>query len=315
MTRSVRSKTTKNTYSDYLQVDRLLSSQKIQTGSDDELLFIVIHQTHELWFKLAIHELDCAIRALMREGADNRDCMLAYKRLARVSEIEHILIASWSVLGTLTPDEFFIFRESVGRDNASGFQSSQYRILEFKLGLKYRTVDYETMVDGRPAIKTIQIAEDAKTQTQKDEILKALRMPSIYDAVIDFIAHRFAFSPKEYSRKEDFSDRHRKSSRIFNAWLSVYGDRMKHPELYQLGEKLIDLEDAFRRWRFGHLATVSRVIGGSAGTGGSSGLRYLRNVANQLIDHPIYPELWDVRTALFNRTEFDLAKAGYPDEG
>src|SRR6266566_3784530 len=132
-----------NTYASYLGLQRLLSAQTLQTSSDDELLFIIIHQQHELWFKLAIHELDCAIQSLMKEDAYEGDCIIAFKRLSRVSAIQHILISSWDVLATLTPDEFFLFRETVGKDGASGFQSVQYRVLEFKLGLKYRSVEFE----------------------------------------------------------------------------------------------------------------------------------------------------------------------------
>ena len=124
-----------HTYSSYLEIEKLLSAQRSMTDSDDELLFIVIHQAHELWFKLAIHELSCAIEALQRERPRNGECIIAFKRLSRVSAIQHILISSWDVLATLTPDEFFLFRETVGRDGASGFQSIQYRALEYKLGL------------------------------------------------------------------------------------------------------------------------------------------------------------------------------------
>src|SRR5579864_1827490 len=124
----------KNTYAKYLQLGKLLSSQVTSTDSEDELLFIIMHQSHELWFKLAIHELECATRALI-EGDAIKDCLMAFKRLSRVSEIQRLLIHSWDVLTTLTPDEFFLFRETVGRDGASGFQSVQYRILEFRLGL------------------------------------------------------------------------------------------------------------------------------------------------------------------------------------
>src|SRR6266404_2338421 len=129
-----------NTYASYLGLQRLLSAQTLQTSSDDELLFIIIHQQHELWFKLMIHELDCAINSLLKEQAHEGDCIIAFKRLSRVSAIQHILISSWDVLATLTPDEFFLFRETVGRDGASGFQSIQYRVLEYKLGLKYRSL-------------------------------------------------------------------------------------------------------------------------------------------------------------------------------
>jgi tryptophan 2,3-dioxygenase len=150
----------KNTYSSYLQLQRLLSAQTQRTQSDDELLFIIIHQQHELWFKLAIHELDCAIGSLMGEEAQEADCIIAFKRLSRVSAIQHILIASWDVMATLTPDEFFVFRETVGRDGASGFQSVQYRILEYKLGLKYRFLDFELPGGGT---RTFDVFENAQS--------------------------------------------------------------------------------------------------------------------------------------------------------
>src|SRR5258708_29795882 len=133
----------KNTYAGYLQLKKLLSAQIARTRSDDELLFIIMHQSHELWFKLAIHELACATRALI-EGDAGSDCLMAFKRLSRVSEIQRLLIRSWDVLTTLTPDEFFLFRETVGRDGASVFQSVQYRVFEFRLGLKYRSLTMQT---------------------------------------------------------------------------------------------------------------------------------------------------------------------------
>jgi tryptophan 2,3-dioxygenase len=298
-----------NTYASYLGLERLLSAQTLQTSSDDELLFIIIHQQHELWFKLAIHELDCATRSLMKEEAHEGDCIIAFKRLSRVSAIQHILISTWDVLATLTPDEFFLFRETVGKDGASGFQSVQYRVLEFKLGLKYRSIDFE-LPTGKT--KTISVFENAQTTEEREALRTALEAPGIYDAVIAFMAKALPIFGIEDSQPGDYSRRHQKSAAVFKAWGHVYRNRMSAPELYQLGEKLIDLEDAFRKWRFAHLATVSRVIGGNAGTGGSSGLNYLRQAANQLFEHPMYPELWDVRSEMFSRpTEFDLAAAGY----
>jgi tryptophan 2,3-dioxygenase len=299
----------KNTYASYLGLQRLLSAQTLQTGSDDELLFIIIHQQHELWFKLAIHELDCAIKSLMREEAHEADCIIAFKRLSRVSAIQHILISSWDVLATLTPDEFFLFRETVGRDGASGFQSLQYRVFEYKLGLKYRYVDFE-LPNGR--MHRIDVFEIARDQEEKKVLHEALAAPGIYDAVISYMAKSLPTFCIENCGSTDYSSKHQKSAAVFRAWGHVYRNRMSAPELYQLGEKLIDLEDAFRKWRFAHLATVSRVIGSNAGTGGSSGLRYLRQAANQLLEDPMYAELWDVRSEMFSRPrEFDLTAAGY----
>jgi tryptophan 2,3-dioxygenase len=305
----------KNTYATYLQIDRLLSAQTLQTGSDDELLFIVIHQSHELWFKLAIHELDCAIRALApaassKRRPDIRDCVSAYMHLARVSQIQELLIMSWSVLRTLTPDEFHVFRGTVGRDGASGFQSVQYRILEFKLGLKYDAMEIEVLANGQSRKIRKSIFENV-TQEDQRRLHDALNGLSIYDATIAFIS---AFK-KGYEihdlRAGDHSVRYVKQKGVFQFWKDIYEDRQSDPELYQLGEKLIDLEDAFRRWRFNHLATVSRIIGSNAGTGGSTGLRYLKGIANQLFEDPMYPELWDVRNYMFDKTRFNIEAAGY----
>jgi tryptophan 2,3-dioxygenase len=295
-----------NTYASYLGLERLLSSQTLQTSSDDELLFIIIHQQHELWFKLAIHELDCATQSLMKDQAQEADCIIAFKRLSRVNAIQHLLISSWDVLGTLTPDEFFLFRETVGRDGASGFQSTQYRVLEFKLGLKYRSIAFE-LPTGQT--KTIDVLKNAETAEEKKALRAALAAPGIYDAVISYIRRTLPAFGIEDRRAGDYSLSHEKSAAVFSAWAHVYRNRMSTPGLYQLGEKLIDLEDALRKWRFTHLATVSRVIGSNAGTGGSSGLRYLKQAANQLFENPMYPELWDVRNEMFSRPE--LAAAGY----
>jgi tryptophan 2,3-dioxygenase len=302
-----------NTYASYLGLQRLLSAQTLQTSSDDELLFIIIHQQHELWFKLAIHELDCASQSLMKEGAHEGDCIIAFKRLSRVSAIQHILISTWDVLATLTPDEFILFRETVGKDGASGFQSIQYRILEYKLGLKYDSIAFE-LPDGET--RTVDVFANAQTDEERNALRTALAAPGIYDAVISYMAKTLPTFGIEDTRSEEYSRRYQKSAAVFKAWSHVYRNRMSAPELYQLGEKLIDLEDAFRKWRFVHLATVSRVIGSNTGTGGSSGLRYLRQAANQLFEDPMYPELWDVRSEMFSRPkEFDLAAAGYKEPG
>jgi tryptophan 2,3-dioxygenase len=283
----------KNTYAGYLNLDKLLSAQVARTGSQDELLFIVMHQSHELWFKLAIHELACATDALM-QGVSGKDCLMAYKRLSRVREIQNLLIHSWDVLTTLTPDEFFLFRETVGRDGASGFQSVQYRIFEFRLGLKYRSMTMQTPGGER----TFAVLDQAETAEDRAALETALAAPSIYDATVEHMS-RLPFSG--IVGRRDYAARYGRSAAVFEAWRHVYENRELAPELYQLGEKLVDLEDSFRRWRFVHLATVSRVIGISPGTGGSSGLQYLKAAANQLIDAPLYPELWEVRNALFSR--------------
>jgi tryptophan 2,3-dioxygenase len=217
----------KNTYAGYLGLQQLLSAQKLQTGSDDELLFIIIHQQHELWFKLAIHELDCAIKSLMKEEAQDADCIIAFKRLSRVSAIQHILISSWDVMATLTPDEFFLFRETVGRDGASGFQSVQYRILEYKLGLKYRFLDFEL---PRGGTRTIDVFENAQTDEEKERLRSALAAPAIYDAVISYMARALPTFGIEDSRSGDYSQQHRKNAAVFRAWSHVYRNRSSAPE-------------------------------------------------------------------------------------
>src|SRR3974377_1146744 len=177
-----------HTYSSYLEIEKLLSAQRSMTDSDDELLFIVIHQAHELWFKLAVHELSCAIDALQRERPSNSDCIIAFKRLSRVSEIQRVLIASWGGLTTLTPDEFHVFRLTVGQNGASGFQSIQYRVLEFKLGLKYRTVHFEKPVDGGYEPVEFDVFANARTDDERRALESALNRPSIYDAVNYFVS-------------------------------------------------------------------------------------------------------------------------------
>src|SRR5438128_2368408 len=204
----------KNTYAGYLQLKKLLSAQVARTRSDDELLFIIMHQSHELWFKLAIHELACATTALT-QGNSGSDCLMAFKRLSRVSEIQRLLIRSWDVLTTLTPDEFFLFRETVGRDGASGFQSVQYRIFEFRLGLKYRSIVMQTP-DGE---RNLAVAEQAETPLDRAAIAAALEAPSICDAAVDYMA-RLPFSGIE--RRSDYTERYRRSGAVFEAWRHVY---------------------------------------------------------------------------------------------
>jgi len=222
-----------------------------------------------------------------------------------------VLIASWGVLTTLTPDEFHVFRLTVGQNGASGFQSIQYRVLEYKLGLKYRAVRFDKPVDGGYRTVELVVFANARTDQDRQALEDALNRPSIYDAVIHYMSKHLPMFGIREALAAGYAEPYRKKLPVFNAWRYVYQNRENEPELYQLGEKLVDLEDAFRRWRFAHVATVSRVIGNSTGTGGSTGLRYLRQAADRLFDDPIYPELWDVRNAMFSPTEFDLKSAGY----
>jgi tryptophan 2,3-dioxygenase len=301
-----------HTYSTYLQIDKLLSAQKTDTGSDNELLFIIIHQSHELWFKLAIHELDCAIRVLEPADPGGANCAAAHKRLARVSQILELQIASWSVLRTLTPDEFEGFRATVGRNGASGFQSIQYRVLEFKLGLKYQELAFERIEAGKTIVSRRSIFENVGPK-DSDTLKAALSGKSLYDAVVGYLSKNMIASQVKVPAGADRSKRYVKQKAVFEVWKSIYQNRESAPELYQLGERLVDVEDAFRRWRINHLSTVSRIIGSNTGTGGSSGLRYLKGVADQLFEKPMFPELWDVRNFMFDQDKFNPAEAGYTE--
>ncbi|OCA88776.1 tryptophan 2,3-dioxygenase [Pseudobacillus wudalianchiensis] len=258
------------TYGEYLALDRLLSSQKRLSGHHDEMLFIIIHQVSELWMKLIIHEMQGAISAIQKD-----ELQPAFKMLARVSKIQTQIIQAWDVLSTMTPSEYMEFREKLGQ--ASGFQSYQYRQIEFLLG--YKT----------PHILTIY---------QKDSELhaileKAYRAPSIYDAAIEALA-RAGFPIDPDLLRRDYSITYTGNPTVEAAWLSVYKDVKTYWDLYQLAEKLIDIEDWLQQWRFRHMKTVERIIGFKMGTGGSSGVQYLKKV----LDHRFFPELWDLRTKL-----------------
>ena len=206
-----------HTYSSYLEIDKLLSAQRSMTDSDDELLFIVIHQAHELWFKLAIHELSCAIDALQRERPSNSDCVIAFKRLSRVSEIQRVLIASWGVLTTLTPDEFHVFRLTVGQNGASGFQSIQYRVLEYKLGLKYRAVRFDKPVDGGYRTVELDVFANERTDQDRQALEDALNRPSIYDAVIYYMSKHLPMFGIREALPAGYAEPYRKKLPVFNA--------------------------------------------------------------------------------------------------
>lgn len=282
----------RNTYSSYLHLDTLLSAQECATDADSELLFLTIHQAKELWFKLMIHELEGA-RAALYAGDELR----AYKILARVHQIQLVQIRTWDVLSTLSPTEFQVFRESVGRDGASGFQSIQNREIEFLLGEKTRMRDFDTGESVRQ-VDVIAMHDDA---TVRDRLAARHGEPSIYDAAVDLLARRFpdaGITPRPAAAPDGY-DFARADDAVFAVWKRIYDGSAEHMSLFQLGEKLIDLEDAFRRWRFRHLTTVARVIGQSTGTGGSAGLRYLQQTAVEGMEQFLYPELWQVRNEIF----------------
>jgi tryptophan 2,3-dioxygenase len=289
----------RHTYASYLALDKLLSCQITKTDADSELLFIVIHQANELWFKLLIHEFENAIASLYRG-----DELSAYKILARASQILLLLTRTWDVLSTLTPNEFRVFRNSVGQDNASGFQSHQYRMVEFLLGLKSRLRRVDTD-DGAHHVDVI--AMHGKSDIH-EQMLRQQRKPSVYDATLHLLSARFPNSglqPK--SQQEDFSEGYQYSQPAYLCWRTVYSTPQEYMSLFQLAEKLIDLEDAFRQWRFRHLVTVARVIGQNTGTGGSTGLRYLQKVAIDGMEHPLFPEIWEVRNQIYAPSDSTLA--------
>jgi tryptophan 2,3-dioxygenase len=257
-------------YGDYLHLDRLLDAQHPLSSNHNEMLFIIQHQTTELWMKLAIHELKAAIAHVR-----NDDLPPAFKMLARVSRIMAQLIQAWDVLSTLTPSEYLDFRHELGR--SSGFQSYQYRAIEFLLGNKQGEM-LEVFRD-RPAIHA--------------ELEGLLNRPGIYDEAIRLLARR-GFAIDRTALERDWSAPYRSNPSVEAAWIEVYRDTRRHWDAYELGEELVDLEDFFRQWRFRHATTVERIIGGRPGTGGTQGVPYLR----RLLDIRLFPELWDLRTVL-----------------
>ncbi|RIW30187.1 tryptophan 2,3-dioxygenase [Bacillus salacetis] len=260
----------KMTYGDYLQLDSLLSSQKRLSGHHDEMLFIIIHQVSELWMKLILHELEASI-VLIKKG----ELSLAFKMLARVSKIQSQIIQAWDVLSTLTPAEYMEFREKLGQ--ASGFQSYQYRMIEFKLGYKTKHV--------------LEIYK--KDQKLHGELLEAYKKSGIYDAAILALSRAGLDIPDEVLNR-DYTSPYEYQQSVEDAWITVYKNVETYWDLYELAEKLIDIEDWLQQWRFRHMKTVERIIGHKKGTGGSSGVGYLKKV----LDHRFFPELWDVRTKL-----------------
>jgi tryptophan 2,3-dioxygenase len=257
-------------YSDYLGLDRILNAQHPLSTAHDEMLFIVQHQTSELWMKLAIHELSATCQLIAEDHLQP-----AFKTLSRVSRILEQLNSAWDVLRTMTPSEYTRFRESLGK--SSGFQSWQYRLIEFLAGNKNAAM-MRSHARDKPALQRLEAARQA---------------PSIYDLTIQLL-HRRGLAIDHSVIERDVSVSHAADDSVRAAWLSVYRDPQRFWELYELAEKLVDFEDYFRRWRFNHVTTVERVIGFKRGTGGTSGVSYLRS----MLDVVLFPELWQVRTEL-----------------
>jgi tryptophan 2,3-dioxygenase len=257
-------------YGDYLQLDTLLGAQHPRSDCHDEMLFIIIHQATELWMKLTLHELEAARRLIKAD-----DLSPAFKHSARVSRIQSQLIQSWDVLSTMTPSDYSHFRDALGQ--SSGFQSVQYRLIEFALGNKQASM----------------IAPHRHRSDLRDQLERALETPSLYDETIRLLARRgFAIDAAVLER--DVREPYHADPSVLQAWAQIYRDPKRYWDLYQLAEELIDLEDWFQQWRFRHVTTVQRIIGRKRGTGGTAGVGYLR----QVLDVTFFPELWDVRTEL-----------------
>ena len=257
-------------YGDYLHLDEILGAQHPLSPMHDEMLFIVQHQTSELWMKLMLHELHAAVGAI---AAD--ELAPAFKMLARVSRVMEQLVSAWTVLSTMTPPEYTAIRPWLGR--SSGFQSAQYRCIEFMLGNK----------------NAAMLQPHAHHPDRLAAVEAAWRAPSVYDETLRLMARQGLAVPASHLDR-DWTQPYTASDAVEQAWLVVYRDPAAHWALYQLGEKLVDLEDAFRLWRFRHLTTVERVIGFKRGTGGTGGVSYLR----KMLDVVLFPELWRLRTDL-----------------
>ena len=257
-------------YGDYLQLDAILTAQKPLSPAHDEMLFIVQHQTSELWMKLMLHELRAAIGHIARD-----ELPPAFKMLARVSKIMEQLVHAWDVLATMTPPEYSAMRPYLGQ--SSGFQSYQYRCIEFSMGNKNRAM-----------LKPHEHRADLLAMVQA-----AYEAPSLYDEALRLMARRGIAVPASHTER-DWTQPYVENDAVEQAWLTVYRNPEQHWDLYQLGEELTDLEDAFRLWRFRHVTTVERVIGFKRGTGGTGGVSYLR----KMLDVVLFPEIWRLRTNL-----------------
>lgn len=257
-------------YGEYLQLDKLLSAQKPNTFEHDEMLFIIVHQASELWMRLFLHELDGVLACVRRDELGP-----SFKMLARIERVQGQLLSVWEVLSTMTPADYSAFRNSLGR--SSGFQSLQYRLLEFIIGNKNADM----------------IAVHQRESSGYERLERALHNPSLYDECLRLLSRRGYGVPDEYLNR-DFSEAYTPSKAVAGAWLGVYHNAEKDWDLYELAERLVDLDHKFQLWRFHHLKTVERIIGYKVGTGGTGGVSYLAKA----LALKFFPELWQVRTAM-----------------
>lgn len=257
-------------YGDYLHLDELLGAQHPLSPEHNEMLFIVQHQTSELWMKLMLHELRAAIAAIQQDRLQP-----AFKMLARVSKILEQLVSAWDVLATMTPPEYSALRPYLA--HSSGFQSYQYRQIEYLLGNK----------------NAAMLQPHAHRADLLAQVRAAFEAPSLYDEALRFLA-RSGLAVPAGALQRDWTQPYRADDQVEQAWLTVYRQSERYWNQYQLGEKLTDLEDAFRLWRFRHVTTVERIIGFKRGTGGTSGFTYLR----KMLEVVLFPEIWKLRTDL-----------------
>jgi tryptophan 2,3-dioxygenase len=257
-------------YGEYLHLDKILGAQKPLTYEHDEMMFIIVHQSSELWMRLMLHELRGVLECIQRDDLDP-----SFKMLTRVSHVQTQLISTWDVLSTMTPFEYSAFRNALGR--SSGFQSVQYRMLEFLLGNKHPQM-VEVHKRDPEAVAALQ---------------KTLEAPSLYDEALRLLSRRGYGIPEDYLTR-DFKEPYAASKVVAGAWLGVYHNAEKDWDLYELAERLVDLDQKFQLWRCHHLKTVERIIGYKPGTGGTGGVSYLAKA----LELKFFPELWQIRTSM-----------------
>ena len=257
-------------YGQYLQLDKLLNAQRPLSGEHNEMLFIIVHQVSELWMRLILHELTAALECIRRD-----DLGPALKMLARISRTQTQLLTVWDVLSTMTPFEYSAFRNALGR--SSGFQSVQYRQIEFLFGNKNAQM----------------LAVHERDPEAFATLSRVLAAPSLYDEVLRLLSRRGYEIPQDYLSR-DFSEPYQASKQVAGAWLGVYHNSDEVWDLYELAERLVDLDHNFQLWRFHHLKTVERIIGNKPGTGGTGGVSYLAKA----LELKFFPELWQIRTSM-----------------
>jgi len=257
-------------YGEYLRLDRLLEAQKPLSTEHDEMLFIIVHQVSELWMRLILHELQAVIECVRRDQLGP-----SFKLFDRIGRVQGQLLEVWEVLSTMTPADYSAFRNMLGR--SSGFQSVQYRLLEFMLGNKH------------PEMIEVHRREPAAYAA----LARALAAPSLYDEALRLLSQR-GYGVPASSLSRDFTQPYVPSKQVTAAWLGVYHNAEKDWDLYELAERLVDLDHRFQVWRFQHMKTVERIIGYKPGTGGTAGVSYLAKALRLRL----FPELWEVRTSM-----------------